>query len=552
MSEPFGRKTELCVQYAKRIRERNPSVWVFWINGQEIAGSLAELGNCLQVERNERENFPAITRQLRQYHPWLMIFDDFSLDPGLSTLQTRLLTSTDEQSADPVSKHIQHLAAQQNLTGRGNLIITSDDFNTMPNGLPRDSRLQPQEVIEILPLEKSKAVDLLWMWIKHHNLMTRESAWQLVERIGRTPLTLREVASLLNIMRLTAAEYLGDLGTIKEMWLRLLSEDRQDQRNTLYQYPVSDRAFQTQVTNVKELLRDEDSSESLISKSIPDANEVAAVPLVALSADIMTTASFVAILMLADSSLGRVLMMIEGNIEMKNKLEIPLRSYATRLMFDTASRMPMKTNSLPMAYAEFIQKHPKRVSLTLLQRALHVSEDRLTPALEHGEKSNRPFPFLLRTSSTSSSKLRTRSARKGSKAYEPMSDLESSEYKAVGKFLRNEATMASFIVDLSLSLAISPRVEDVGIFVDILANISKSAESEIVTVNYDIHWELQKVLQSEFNQTKSIKEVLVICGNAIDAQATTCAEYTNENWKLALPLLEALDQSNWGVSKSSK
>ncbi|MCJ1380521.1 hypothetical protein MMC17_003629 [Xylographa soralifera] len=50
-------------------------------------------------------------------------------------------------------------------------------------------------------------------------------------------------------------------------------------------------------------------------------------------------------------------------------------------------------------------------------------------------------------------------------------------------------------------------------------------------------------------KTRASKEIIVINGKAINAQITTCAEYVAQRWKLAFPLLDALDAAKKGVQK---
>ena len=106
-----------------------------------------------------------------------------------------------------------------------------------------------------------------------------------------------------------------------------------------------------------------------------------------------------------------------------------------------------------------------------------------------------------------------------------------------------------------MQLAIPLDVHDLHYFVDLFTNVSKSAtgkEQGKVVVNYDLNWELPTVLSKGFQGNYSAKEIVVINGQVIDAQITKSAQYVSQQWKLAMPLLDALDAAaTKGVKKFS-
>ncbi|MCJ1246908.1 hypothetical protein MMC30_004119 [Trapelia coarctata] len=148
------------------------------------------------------------------------------------------------------------------------------------------------------------------------------------------------------------------------------------------------------------------------------------------------------------------------------------------------------------------------------------------------------------------------------------------EWNSLGSFLRSRPAVESLVVEASIGLALSlPGDEAQKLIRLIIRTISPAANIHelIWTVTYNITWELATVLEKVWSEkrgfseegdpgpgppekpsgldSKSIKEVLVINGNAFNAQVTTCEEYISEHWKSALPLLDALDKSEYHPAK---
>ena len=104
-------------------------------------------------------------------------------------------------------------------------------------------------------------------------------------------------------------------------------------------------------------------------------------------------------------------------------------------------------------------------------------------------------------------------------------------------------------------LAIPLDVWNLHYYIGLFTGVSDPAmsnKSREVSMKYDLKWELPTVMDKVFKKSQSIKEVIVINGKAVDAQMTTCAEYVNQRWKLAIPLLDALDVSKRGVQGFGK
>jgi len=274
---------------------------------------------------------------------------------------------------------------------------------------------------------------------------------------------------------------------------------------------------------------------------------------ITLQPDVVTAASFVARLMLVEPRLTAALNMINGNIDNKWKLEAALKTYAGKL------KSVAEKHGLHAVYAEFVYKHPKRIAFTLMENSLQDNTDG-TAKRETGWDTvstmdirlplNRrmlPIGNGISPSSSFGASWR-RSASPRSTSVSRMSQIR--ELEGVGDFLRTESCLSSLIIDLCITFSVSPPTSQVSGFVKMITDISSTETCNRVVVGYAISWELKTVLSRVFKEGQSIKEVVVLSGEAGDAQATTCKEYVTQNWKHALPLLDILDESRWGADST--
>lgn len=71
------------------------------------------------------------------------------------------------------------------------------------------------------------------------------------------------------------------------------------------------------------------------------------------------------------------------------------------------------------------------------------------------------------------------------------------------------------------------------------------------TIEYSITWELPMVLIRKFPKTQSIRDVMTITGDQVNAKAASCEQYLNDTWpSVSRQLLEALDKILTGGTTS--
>lgn len=544
----IGRKSELCIQYAKKVREHYPNTWIFWINGQECAKSLAEIARCLRISQEEGKIDSKIASWLRnrRHGPWLLILDDFDLDSSIIKL-------TDTENTDLLAAYVQTLKNQPRLTGCGNILICSHAFKALPKGFSKDHGADYHHPIEVPLLKKGDAVHLLQTWIGRERITAPQDVERLATAVGFVPMDLRDFASYITKMRLTVAQCLEHLKSIRDMQSQLAFEDIQRQDDTVHRPPELNSSSNLPETAAIEPVTSERPSDSVSLPRMEELNKPTSPSTITLQPDVVTAASFVARLMLVEPRLTAALNMINGNIDNKRKLEAALKTYAGKLKSVAAK------NGLHAVYAEFVYKHPKRIAFTLMENSLQDNIDG-TAKRETGWDTvstvdirlplNRrmlPIGNGISPSSSFGASWR-RSASPRSTSVSRMSQIR--ELEGVGDFLRTESCLSSLIIDLCITFSVSPPTSQVSGFVKMITDISSTETCNRVVVGYAISWELETVLSRVFKEGQSVKEVLVLSGEAGDAQATTCKEYVTQNWKYALPLQDILDESRWGADST--
>jgi hypothetical protein len=79
-----SRKSQLAIEHAYRIRERSPSIWVFWIhasNATRFEQSIRNIANCVKIigRQNPQANIFQLVHnwlQDKRKEPWVLILDN--------------------------------------------------------------------------------------------------------------------------------------------------------------------------------------------------------------------------------------------------------------------------------------------------------------------------------------------------------------------------------------------------------------------------------------------------------------------------------------------
>ena len=300
-----------------------------------------------------------MTRWLRDrsHGPWLIVYDNVDFGAGLSWM-------TKEVPTRYSLCEIESLKSCDRLAGRGNLLFTSADFNTLPGGLSRSRLTKASPLIELSSLTKQDAVQLFRDLVGDDNTaQVTETAEKLVAHTNCEPLAIREVTSYMRAMRLTVSQYLEDIDSVREMRSQLVVEDFQDTCGSTAGLNNATGISSTKQisTSISEMLNH--SIELTTSTNDVDASLKAVTP-----ADIMTTVSFVARMLLSNPKLSMMFRMIDRTIDYGSQLAVVLQEYPLRLESITE-------DNLHKRYASFIYQNPKRVAFTLMEQSLQTQED---------------------------------------------------------------------------------------------------------------------------------------------------------------------------------
>ena len=534
------------------VREQNDSVWVFWIDGHEFARSMAETARCLRISPEDGEMYSGLNRWLedRSHGPWLIIFDNVDFEAGIPM-------PADEAASNPFTRYIAWLRSQQGLIGRGNLLVTSTDFRTWLGGLPVPQSTHSLTAIKLPSLDEKDAIDLLQILIGSQKLTVQDTkhAGELVTQVQCEPWALGQIANYMRTMRLTISQYLEDVDRIREMGSQLHLEDRLDTYHSGVGLGEGEVAKGLGADISKRVIYQQLQKHST-HNHIHTVDDIGASSTELPLADVMTTASFVARMFLSNAKLTMVFKMINKNAHDNSKLEAALKEYAIHLEFIAKQRRLEIYGKLIM-FAKFIHKHPKRVSFTLMEQGLQAHEESQIFRPANPENSHiPPWPSKMRIGKQLTRRLST-SIRTCSSP-EPKLRLKDSNFKellTIKDFFGDESTVHPFVIKSCIDFAVRPEVRQVHEFVRMITSVASPAAHKGrrgIHVNYDVNWELQTVLERVFGKGQSIKEVAVISGEAANAQMTTCAEYVTQQWRLALPLLDVLDESNWGAENKGK
>ncbi|KAJ5813634.1 uncharacterized protein N7503_000384 [Penicillium pulvis] len=223
-------KTQLAIEHCNRIRQLSPETWVFWIHASNSARceqSLRDLADRVKIPGREdpTANIFRLFRNWLQDEKiggWILVLDNVDDDSLLrETYATRSEGQANDRSIITPQPPLRYLLECSN----GSIIVTSRN-----KGVALDIA-SPNDIIEVPPMEKAEALDLLK---KKLNISTdHEDIQQLTEALEYMPLAIIQAASYITrcSSRCSVSQYLEKIRKDDLQAVRLL----QRQAGLLYQ-----------------------------------------------------------------------------------------------------------------------------------------------------------------------------------------------------------------------------------------------------------------------------------------------------------------------------
>ncbi|KAJ5286714.1 hypothetical protein N7478_002400 [Penicillium angulare] len=185
-------KTQLAIEYCHWVRQRSPETWVFWIHASNAARcekSLRDLADRVEIpERDDRNAniFQLVGKWLqdKRIGKWILVLDNVDDD---ELIRKPLATGTESQSSSPINASTQPPLWYLLESSNGSIIIISRSKGVALN------IASPKNLIEVQPMEKSEAMDLLQK--KADIPAESEDIAPLVEALEFMPLAIVQAAA---------------------------------------------------------------------------------------------------------------------------------------------------------------------------------------------------------------------------------------------------------------------------------------------------------------------------------------------------------------------
>ena len=218
------RKSQLAIEYAYRIRDERPDVWVFWVHAgsatrvEDGFRKIAEKTQAPGWDRAQANILEVVSRWLENEEngPWVLIVDNAD-DIHIITGPWR---SREEQET-----HSRSLLDYLPQAAHGSILMTSRS---------REVALQVtgslQHVIEVTSMDPGTGLVLLRK--KLTVAASDEDAMALVQNLDCIPLVITQAAAFINrrLPRITVSQYVQDLQRGDRERTRLLERDLRDLR----------------------------------------------------------------------------------------------------------------------------------------------------------------------------------------------------------------------------------------------------------------------------------------------------------------------------------
>lgn len=225
-------KSQLAIETTYRFRRAAPETYVFWLHTssatrleQSIRKTLEELhvSEIKDSSANIFQLFRAWLLDKKQPRYWLVVLDN--ADDTSFLLQTPDVAAQNDdrgQQAVSLERRLDYLPFCEH----GTLLVTSRS---------RAAALkivQPNDIINVLPMDEAQACALLEKKLDGHIEYSREELNELVSELGSMPLALAQAAAYISesIPKLSMGDYLSKLTSSEGSRARLLDQSAVDLR----------------------------------------------------------------------------------------------------------------------------------------------------------------------------------------------------------------------------------------------------------------------------------------------------------------------------------
>ncbi|KAI9643277.1 hypothetical protein NHQ30_007893 [Ciborinia camelliae] len=533
-------KSEICLQYARKLQDKALMKWIFWVDGRDPTSSFANIARYLGLDLSNQESPASAVLQwiTKSKDESLIIVDDVddvdSVEQSYYTSK-RLLEALKEShsevskrnKSEPLGFAVASLSPSslKNIYSlrttkvtpqnhRGNLLISSKALIAQNQTMFK--RRLPVETVTPLPIPE--ATKLLQDLIPKSLLSSKSDYEVIIKLVGQMPGSLKQ-----------AAKYIEDTSTTTGQYISELKTQNCDTPTS------SDDDAQIAAIRISKTFSSNKMFKSLLS-----------------------------VLRSAHVENGKIMKSVDAQL-------LQYSSDLERVWSKRTAQGTQPDNTLPA----FIKEHHKRISCLLVPGDPIEQTDHFSFASPRLSPINPPDSGISRKSSFSVRGLSGKMSRQSSITEQEKQMLTSKvtltdrvrcatidESKNLERFYFNEEAFGRFVINVLHDLDTLHRTEhDSPLFsqaehISELTSLAIKAWSSFcrtTTVTYHVEWELLQVLDNEFYPDQHLSAIAAISGSADLAEIISCGEYISKFWKHGSHLLDALDEPKcqWGRHENS-
>ncbi|KAF2190064.1 FabD/lysophospholipase-like protein [Zopfia rhizophila CBS 207.26] len=211
-------KTQIALEFAHQLRERQPDYLVFWIpvtNVESMLEAYLEIGQQLQIPNLEQEKADVqklVQRRLSQESSgrWLLVFDNAD--------DTDMWMERANNTED-LGRRIDYLPKSKH----GSILFTTRSRKAA-------TKLAGKNVVSVGEMDETMAKDLLKKSLIDQDLFTSDrAAADLLQKLTNLPLAIVQAAAYINENQITLSEYAALLDDTEQNIINLLSEEFEDE-----------------------------------------------------------------------------------------------------------------------------------------------------------------------------------------------------------------------------------------------------------------------------------------------------------------------------------
>jgi tetratricopeptide (TPR) repeat protein len=211
-------KTQIALEFAHQLRQRQPDCSVFWIpvtNIERMLEAYLEIGEQLQIPNLEQAKGDAqklVHRRLSQNDcgKWLLVFDNAD--------DIDIWTEKVDNTIRP-GRRIDSLPKSK----LGSILFTTRSRKVA-------TKLAGKNVVPVGEMDKMMAEELLEKLLSDSDLLTdSEATTDLLQKLTHLPLAIVQAAAYINANKITLAKYTVLLDETEQSKVELLSEEFEDE-----------------------------------------------------------------------------------------------------------------------------------------------------------------------------------------------------------------------------------------------------------------------------------------------------------------------------------